>query len=123
MHDSLLTGEDNFDLDLVVESSLPLPPKSDKEIISELLDRLNDNELEKLIDEINDEKMLRKLRKERMDKLKNELKNEKNRLLKEINSLKIKMLKNIPSDDDEESSDGELTVKKPAKKSVKKKRK
>lgn len=117
MHDSVLTVDVTDDI-INIPGNNQSHEKNDQEIIYELLEKLSDEGLTKLINEIDDEKELRKLRNQRMTKLKNELKAEKNKMLKEINSIKIKMLKTVTEENSDESDDD----KKKPKKSLKRKK-
>lgn len=100
---------------VIIDDSNIMYQKTNQEKMTELLDVLTDEELKYLEAEINDEKELRKLKKHRSEKLKIELRQEKTKLLKEMNSMKMKMLQNM----DIESSSEEETVKKPYKKTAK----
>lgn len=89
---------------------------NDKEIIEKLLDRLSDDGLNSLLNEIKDEQELRKLSVKRMEKLKFALKIEKNKLIRDINNIKDKMIKEIK--EDEYSSAEETELKQKPKKKV-----
>ena len=91
--------------------------KTNQEKMIELLDVLTDSEIENLIKEIEDEKELRKLKKHRSEKLKASIRQEKAKLIKEMNVMKMKMMKNIELESEEEDDDEVVTSKKPVKKS------
>jgi peptidyl-tRNA hydrolase len=95
-----------------VATALPIEMKeTDEEIIDSLLNRSSLEQLDKLILEINEEKDLRKIKDKRMLKLKEDLRKEKNKMLREVKDIKVRMLKNLQEestieedfdDDDEE---------------------
>jgi len=106
----------------IIEVGDPMPYpdpilKTNQEKMIELLDVLTDSEIEILIKEIEDEKELRKLQKHRSEKLKAAIRQEKAKLLKEMNTMKIKMMKNIELDSEDDDQDEVVTSKKPTKKS------
>lgn len=105
--------------EIVVDESIVCPEpimKTNQEKIIELLDVLTDIEIESLIKEIEDEKELRKLKKHRSEKLKASIRQEKAKLIKEMNIMKMKMMKNIELDSQEEDDDEVIPPKKPIKK-------
>lgn len=91
----------------------PLQRDNDKEIIEKLLDRLSNDGLQELINEIKDEQELRKLSTKRMEKLKSSLKIEKNKIIRDINIIKEKMIKGIKENDHLEDSEEEESEIKP----------
>lgn len=110
MHDSVVISQDIVNVDTFNQVEKP----SQQDIIDNLLENLSNDQLDQLIVDINDEKELRKLSKKRLDKLKTTLRNEKNKLIKEISQLKIKMIQNmnVVSDGDEFDDDTEELPKK-----------
>ncbi len=92
-------------------------PKQD-ELIEDVLNRMSNEGLVKLIEDIEDEQEMRKLKTERYIRLKIELKVEKERMLKEIKDIKIRMLKNLQEETKKDEID-DFSDEKPLKKKVK----
>jgi hypothetical protein len=86
---------------------------TDDELFLDIIDKASNDKLEQYIKEIDDEKEMRKIKDKRMLKLKEELKKEKNKMLKEVKDIKVRMLNNLQAekyDDGNDFSDEEEKV-------------